>query len=238
MIARVCRAAVAAAAVVTCAALSVSSAGAAIFNIDVDPIATNYLPDIVTISSPSSTTATVDLGVSGSLPNTYRSPFAITSGQGNEGVFSDGPTKNAAFYEAAKYNSVRNGTGSITHSFVAGANKLEIIWGSPDAYNTLSFYNKAGVLIASLTGDEVAPPTAFGNRFVALNLINTPELFWSIVLTSTQAAFEYANLQAFGPGGAPVAETPIPPALVLFGSALLGLTMLGRRRRNARSVAA
>jgi hypothetical protein len=40
---------------------------------------------------------------------------------------------------------------------------------------------------------------------------------------------------AGGSYGINVATTPIPPALLLFGSALAGLGFLGRRRRAAAS---
>jgi len=60
--------------------------------------------------------------------------------------------------------------------------------------------------------------------------------------TSDWLSFSSTTPGAFGPaldnvtiseGDHAPSQTPLPPALVLFGSALVGLTMLGRRRRQA-----
>ena len=51
-----------------------------------------------------------------------------------------------------------------------------------------------------------------------------------MVLSSTSPAFEYAALSVTTREGQ--AELPLPPAMVLFGTALAGLAALGRRRRK------
>ncbi len=161
----------------------------------------------------------------GSVSGSYRSPY--------EDLSQNIP----AGFETAPYSSVR--LGSFGYNFLGGATTLSILWGSPDSYNTLQFYdNKNG------TGNLLSTASITGTGFTGLDLIppatqglahdyvtfSSSVAFLSVVLTSSTAAFEYAGL-TFG-SNAP-ALTPIPPALVLFGSALVGLAALGRRRRRS-----
>ena len=117
-----------------------------------------------------------------------------------------------------QYTSVRKGTIGYN---LAGT-VLSLFWGSPDPYNTLTFYtgtNASGSFV-SLTGDLLGPPQALGHHLVQ---ILTTEVFRSVTFSSSSPAFEYANLAA----------TPLPGALVLFASALSGLGFFNwlRRRR-------
>src|SRR5690606_36447875 len=109
------------------------------------------------------------------------------------------------------YSAVSNGgvgfnlTGTI----------LSFVWGSPDSWNTLSFYtgiDGAG-LLTSLTGSDLGVSGGVGGYLVTIVLDTA---FQSVSLASTNPAFEVANLTA----------TPIPPAILLFGSALAGLGLL------------
>ena len=142
---------------------------------------------------------TVDF-VNSSSPGEYRSPWESTK------------------YSDLKYTSVRKGTAGYN---LVGTG-LSLFWGSPDAYNTLTFWTGANGTGASVdvSGALLGVPQALGHHLVA---ILTSETFRSVTFTSTIAAFEYANLAA----------TPLPGALVLFGSALSGLGILNwlRRRR-------
>jgi len=133
-------------------------------------------------------------------------------------------------YDTAPYSSVRN--GSVGYNFNSGKSGLSILWGSPDTYNTLQFWsglNGTGTLLGSFTGSSLleASPLQLGHDYVTFF---SDVLFLSVVLSSTSPAFEYAVLSTTGPNNE--GNLPLPPALILFGSALVGLVTLGRRRRQ------
>jgi len=114
-----------------------------------------------------------------------------------------------------QFNSVRS--GSVIYNLAGSL--LTMVWGSPDSYNTLTFWTLPDGQgdSTSVIGTALIPPYAIGAHLVTFALDG---VFQSITLASSQAAFEYAGLTA----------TPLPPALLLFGSALAGLGWLGRRR--------
>lgn len=194
---------------------------------------TTFLPDPVINSAPSSTTGTFDTVVPppNSLPGQFRSPFQNFDGSTFPCCSPD--------YSLASYNSVRNGTA--TYNFGTAALSLSLLWGSPDTYNTISFYsglNGTGAALGSFTGASLVGDGAhsfpaslgFGHDFVKFV---SDVAFLSVVLSSTNPAFEYSNLTAFDRNGDNAPVIPLPPAMLLFGSALVGLGLLGRRRRKA-----
>ena len=74
-----------------------------------------------------------------------------------------------------------------------------------------------------------------GSSLPALNWV-LKSFFFTANDTSTDLTFTSltgGNFPAFGAAldNVSLSETPLPPALILFGSALAGLTLLGRRRR-------
>jgi hypothetical protein len=156
----------------------------------------------------------------GSASGVYRSPFedAATPGTG------------VGNWASLQYTSVQGG-GQAIYNFVGttAATDLSLIWGSPDSYNTIAFYsgkNGTGTLIDQITGSALLnPPGAdgLGHQFVVLN---PGQAFGSIVLSSSANAFEFANLTT----------TPLPGALVLFGSVLAGAGACMRRRRDRLAV--
>ena len=123
---------------------------------------------------------------------------------------------------------------SVEANGIAGYNSphgpltsLSLFWGSPDTYNSLTFYtglNGTGIASNILTGANLSGPEGIGHHLV---LILTDTTFQSITIGSAGAdAFEFANL----------ATTPIPPALPLFGTGLAALGLLGRKKKKAASV--
>jgi hypothetical protein len=168
--------------------------------------------------------------VTGEVPNQYRSPFENIGSAGGT-LLSDGGYGIGA-WASLVYTSIQ-ANGSATYNF-GPANSLSILWGSPDSYNTLSFYsdpNGQGTLLFSITGSALNIQT-FGHDQVDFTM--TGATFASVVLSSTTNAFEYADLM-----DSPV-STPLPAALPLFAGGLGFIGLLGsrRKRKNVSAIAA
>jgi len=222
-----------------------NGARAATISYTQDPSDFTTLPSSSTNPTPSSTAGTVyapgALGtVSGSIPSVYRSPFEnvsvgpiITDGGGHALAGYNSPT--------LQYSSVE-GCADCSATYYAGplgANTLSFLWGSPDAYNTLTFLDKNGNVVGSITGigattgpatfnavDGLITPQTYGHDLVTFS---DTDLFYSVVLSSTTNAFEFADLSMS------LTSTPLPGALPLFASGLgvVGLFLRGRKKKAA-----
>lgn len=120
----------------------------------------------------------------------------------------------------AVYSSI---TGEVTYTFSGLSSFLSLVWGSPDSYNTLKFYNGL-TEVDSVLGGAI---TGCCGLNIANSLVNitTASAFNKVVFKSTSAAFEYANLTN-------VAPVPLPAGGVLLLGGLAGLAAL-RRRKSA-----
>jgi hypothetical protein len=151
--------------------------------------------------------------VNGSVSGQYAAPFGVSEA------------------DATKYVTVPKDSspGSVTVNLGGGSyNYLGIWWGSVDDYNTISFL-KNGIVRESFTGSNTTS-TPNGNQGahstnLYVNFLNLKE-FDSFRMTSNGYAFEADNISV---GHAPV---PIPPALLLMGSGLLGLAGFKKRLTN------
>ena len=161
----------------------------------------------------------------GSQDFVYRSPFQTT---GDVNL----PQANTA---AGLYTSVRSGNAGFNLS----GTTLSLFWGSPDEYNSITFFSGTNGTGSSVTETGTDLAYAFyghGHDQVSIFL---DTVFKSVVLTSTSPAFEFANLTAScGPeqtGCEPPAATPLPAALPLFGSVIAGVggVFRWRKRRKA-----
>jgi hypothetical protein len=213
-------------------AVTGGSATAAVVTLDNDLSALPTINDGYSASAilfPSTTYDHICTSGGGCLPpdsvgGAYRSPYELPNGSGME----DG-------YAGTPFTSVRG--GSVAYNFATGQTGLSILWGSPDSYNTLEFWSgqtladgtTQGSLLGTIIGSALGDPQALGHHYMTFGFDDSSE-FLSIVLRSTTAAFEFAALTTSGPAGE--AQLPLPPALILFGSALVGLVTLGRRRRQ------
>ena len=187
----------------------------------------------LTFSEPAKAiTATLNLNDTSTIPNFTNAPQipAASSGQidfptGNFFVLGTmvarSPWEGTAFENTLQYTSVRNGSATYNIS----GTSLSLFWGSPDSYNTLTFFtgaNGSGSAF-SVTGSILLGPQATGHHLVQFL---TDQVFNSVTLSSTSPAFEFSNM-----------VTPIPAALPLFAT---GLGMMGwlarRRKRNTVSV--
>jgi hypothetical protein len=156
----------------------------------------------------------------GSVVDKWRSPFENFSTPGT-GVGD---------WSTLQYTSVQAHGRAVFNVFGVGATELSLLWGSPDSYNKITFYsglNGTGTK-DSITGSQLLIQT-YGHDLVTLD---PGFVFLSVVLSSKQNAFEFADLQTIGPGGGIGGTTPLPGALVLFGTGLAGAGFLMRRRRD------
>jgi len=165
------------------------------------------------------------------LPWTYEGSYTITSGSAS-GLYAApwnfiAPTGQ----DTTNYISVpkpNDGTGSVRVTNLGGFySYFGIWWGSMDTYNTLEFYN-GNTLVASVTGSEVANPSANGNqtfggtnRYVNIFFNWNTEKFDNFIMKSTQYAFEADNIAL---------ATPEPVSMLLFGTGLLGVGGYIRRK--------
>lgn len=190
-----------------------------------------------TFSSPTSnpladsTTGSVLQNIIGSVPNAYRSPFDAPSGAATPASAVNAYTavQNAS---TATYN-----IGTLTSN--PNAVGISFLWGSPDFFNQVEFFNGAVSLGAvsslDLTNPNANPPQnpATGQSWVVI-LAGAP--WTSVVFSSTRNAFEFTSLfAACSPEGstcAPPGAVPLPAALPLFAAGLGFVGFVARRRKQ------
>lgn len=197
--------------------LATLSHGANADTIDVSVLQSTGNAPVEGDATPASFSGSFIQGEVGSISNETLSPYA----NNNNG------TQNTP-YNVLSFNNA--GAGSATYN-LSGSSTYEFLWGSPDTYNTVSFYSDAGgtgTLLGTFTG---AALSCFGNGgdctdtgFALTLFTDTDGSFGSVVLSDEQgeAAFEFGTV------------APLPGTLGLFlgGLALLGFVAL-RRRSNA-----
>jgi hypothetical protein len=208
----------------TSIAAAVALSAVCIFSDGAQAATFTYTEDLVSVPgstsnlAPTSTTGTVQIETV-SISDVTRSPFENFNG-------TPGPGYGLA------YTSIN--TGSALYSFNTPMNALSILWGSPDSYNTLSFYgsnNGTGTPLFSITGSSLLIQT-YGHDLVTF--LDLDGFFNSVLLSSTGYSFEFANLTAYDPPS----TVPLPAALPLFATGLGALGLLGWRRKRKAAAAA
>lgn len=158
----------------------------------------------------------------GTIGGVYKSPFDSNTLTGTRSYFSVGGV------------SQPDGDGSLspnTLSFAQGEDRLSILWGSIDTYNTLTFITPSSQYSFTGTAIMALLNATFGTNFTPTNgnyekvaLINfvfpRDELFTALKFESSLAAFEFAFV-------------PAPAAIGLLGFGLVALGLMRRRHANA-----
>ena len=162
--------------------------------------------------------ATTETFAGNSLPSGYTGGgvFNTTTGEYAR------PVGSTSFYYSVGISGGQTGPGVVT--FAAPVSYFGFLWGSPDTYNTVTFFSGTQQ-IGSYTGFEVLPP-ANGDQSVSgyFNVFtNGGPYITSVQFTSTSNAFETDN-HSF------ITAVPEPEtyAMMLAGLGLMGF--IARRR--------
>ncbi len=199
------------------------SASASIVSITSQDI-TN-LPSISSIGAPTpySNTGGNYINITGpSSPDVYRSPFEDASTQIIPAAYLSVPFTSIGSYGPYPATATYN---------IGNASTFVLLWGSPDSYNTLTFFsgaNGGGTNLGSFSGDAATllnGGTGLGHDLVTFTASAGNTIGSVVFQDDGQAAFEYAD-----PG-----ETPLPAALPLCatGAGLIGF--LARRRKQRKT---
>jgi hypothetical protein len=129
------------------------------------------------------------------------------------------------------YTTIQGGF-SATYTFGSPQASLQMLWGSPDAYNTIEFLN-GSTPVFTLTGAGLHP-TTFGLGHDLVTFTDTTGSFTAVVLSSTLNAFEFADLISTPVGSQ--GTTPLPGALPLYVAGVGIMGFVGWRRKRKQGV--
>jgi len=152
-----------------------------------------------------------------SVTNQYQEPSVATLYGGN--------------YLAVQGTQSNHGLATFTLN--SGADEFQFTWGTIDTYNTLTLTDSTGHTF-TLTGtailNQLGIPLSQSGAGGSQTDIAFSDAFGNITKATfgtTQNSFEVANFYQGDP-----APTPLPPSMVLFITALLGLGFIGYTSRQ------
>ena len=176
--------------------------------------------------APSDSTPTFVQNVSGSVATVERSPYELN----NNGLAG-------AFYSVLAPGGQPT-FANATYNFAADTTVFALLWGSPDTYNNVAFYNgpngTGGLIGTSLAGSDLScyPNNCTQLAWDVVTFTASGGTFGSVILTDTgPAAFEFGLRVGTNQG-----ETPLPAAFWLFGTVIAGTAGASRMRRRRRQL--
>jgi hypothetical protein len=158
------------------------------------------------------------------VPSNYTFSAGNTTGgvlQGDVPLLGSAPANDTSHY-------MTSGVGSLTASYSTPINYFGLLWGTVDAYNSITF--RSGTSSQTFTGSNIlaAPGFTGVNGSAYVNFFATPGTVWDkVTFSSSKANFEFDN--------AAISAVPEPAAVGLIG---LGFGLLGlgvSRRKKSRS---
>jgi len=167
----------------------------------------------------------------GSTLSAYKSPFANTAVENlpSSTYFSIGGTSDATGL---------GGVSPNTLVFGSALSAIDMLWGSIDTYNTITFLSggAGGTVIGTFTGDDAFDLTGLPDVSGATGNYDVVGLFSfaasvgtsfdAISFSSTIPAFEFG----FSEDSFVTEKVPLPFGFLLLGTALAGLGVVGRRK--------
>jgi hypothetical protein len=117
------------------------------------------------------------------------------------------------------------GGSTVTADFAGGITGFDLLWGSPDGYNTLTFYtgpNGTGTAESFVPGvpplTVTTPPLAAPVLFVA-----APGVVWdSVTFSSVFNSFEFGNIETLAATSSTPAPEPSTALLLVSGFLVVG----------------
>lgn len=179
-------------------------------------------------------TDTFDADATISLNPTGGAFFSLESGMQD---ISAQPPGSTGQWWSIGYSSLHYGPGVV--QLAAPATYYGFLWGSPDSYNTVSFFSN-GTMVGSFTGVDVFPVAdgtqgaLAGGQYVNF-WAGEGEQFDTVKFYSDSDAFETDNHAVFAPPVIQI-ETALPvPEPETYALMLAGLFAVGFMSRNRRA---
>lgn len=164
-------------------------------------------------------------GFEGAVPAGLSGNFALVTGSVS-GEYA------APFGDRTQYLTVPRDGSSGTATLVLNrkATTLSLYWGSIDGYNTISFFDSAGISLGAFTGNQIGV-TANGsqtalttNRRVSFDFGGAQVK--TVQFKSTQKAFELDDISTTA------VPEPASWAMLIIGMGLIGTILRHRRNRQ------
>jgi hypothetical protein len=181
----------------------------------------------VCTARPGATTVTLD-GLSAATPSPYTEGLVTYSWEAANSPFVQGSVPGqwaAPVDDSTSFLTIGSDDrpGAVTISFIQPIHYFGLYMGSPDPYNSISFYDQTG-LIRSFAGNQLINP-GNGDQSISdyLNFFTSGGTITQIVMSSGSAAFE-TDSHAYD-------TVPEPATFGALGLGLAVAALLARRRR-------